>query len=325
LERQGLDANAFAGGGLVRSKDFVALPGRDAASTIAGPAAAEGSSSTSRPEPIAATAAAYLTEELPRSKRTEANYLRSAYHNTLMSTVTVSCRTRGMRAAATPRAQSGGLTGIILFETARLVRKYPTFNACFADGNARYYEHVNVGFAIDAGHGLKVPVVRHADRKGIAEIVAELRELMIAYLDDRLPLESLTGATFTVTDLSGEGVSSFHPLINQGQSAILGICAETFAPGSREGTFNLVLSFDHQLSEGRTAARFLNDLRERLAAYESAMTPDVEAEVQEPRCARCHTTITELRNLDRTSHFLIQTVAPDGSVKLICTICLLGN
>ena len=43
------------------------------------------------------------------------------------------------------------------------------------------------------------------------------------------------------------------------------------------------------------------------------------------RCARCHTTAAELHDLDPSSHFLIQTVGSDGTVKLICTICLLGH
>ncbi len=324
LDRQGLDANAFNGHGLVRSKDLASPPRRERAQATSGLPGEV--SSAARPEPVAASGVAYRTERLPRTKRTEANYLRSAYNNTLLSAVTVSCPTRGFRSTAGEPSQSGATaTATILFEAARLLRKYPAFNAYCAHGSAHYYDDVNIGFAVDAGRGLKVPVIHHADRKGMVEIVAETRDLMIAYLEDKLTLEALAGATFTVTDLSGEGVSAFHPLINQGQSAILGICAEVFPPGSRVGTFNLVLSFDHQLSDGRTAARFLNDLRERLGAYESVMRPKVESDVARPCCARCHTTVAELHDLDPSSHFLIQTVGTDGLVKLICTICLLGN
>ncbi len=313
----------FEGRGLVRTIDL-----STAGNQPKGPAITEtrASSVTGRSEPVAATGVAYRTEGLPRSKRTEANYLRSASSNTLLSTVTVSCPTCGLRSLASESSRSGGsLSSIIVFEAARLMRKYPAFNAFYADSGSHYYEDVNVGFALDAGRGLKVPVIRHADRKGMSEIVGEMRELMVAYLEDRLPLDALAGGTFTVTDLSGEGVSAFHPLINQGQSAILGVCAEVHPPGSREGTFNLVLSFDHQLSEGRTAARFLNDLRERLGAYESVMRPEKKAVVAQPRCSRCHTTVAELDELDPAGHFLIQTVGSDGSLKLICTICLSGN
>ena len=85
------------------------------------------------------------------------------------------------------------------------------------------------------GAGLKVPVLREADAKSITEIASEMRDLVVTYLDDALAVGSLAGGTFTVTDLSGEGVTAFHPLINQGQSAILGICAEVFRPVPARG------------------------------------------------------------------------------------------
>ncbi len=324
LERHGLDPNAFDGRGLVRSKDLAATLGRAETGPESAPAGPP-ESATVR-EPIAAMGVPFRTEPLPRSKRTEVSYLRSAYENNLMSSVTVSCRTRGLRDSVREATGSAdGVTAIILFEVARLARKYPIFNAFHADGSVHFYEEVNVGFAIDAGHGLKVPVIHLADRKGIAEITDELRELVVAYLEDKLPVQALTGGTFTVTDLSAEGVSAFHPLINRGQSAILGISAEVFPPGGREGTFNLVLSFDHQLAEGRTAARFLNDLRQRLGSYEFAIKRDDGDDAGDPRCARCDRTAAELHKLDPNRHFLLPSVRPDGSVQLICTICMLSH
>ncbi len=324
LEQSGLDREAFAGSGLVRSKDLLRPPERPEAGSTSPPA--DETLSVACPEPSTASGVAYRREPLRRTKRTEANYLRSAYHNTLLSAVTVSCPTGGLRAAASQSAQSGySVTAIIVFEAARLLRKYPSFNACYADGEAHYYEDVNIGFAVDAGRGLKVPVIHHADRKGIVEINTEMGELVGDYLADELSVKALTLGTFTVTDLSGEGVATFHPLINQGQSAVLGICAEVFPPGSRQGTFNLVLSFDHQLSEGRTAAQFLNDLRQRIGSYESVLKREDAGVTEEPRCARCYRTATESYKLDPHRHFLIQTIRSDGSVQLICTICMLSH
>ena len=215
------------------------------------------------------------SERLTRAKRVEAKSLRDGAETTLPSVVTVACPTRGFRAAVAHQAAVGDIaTAVIVAETARLLRKYPVFNAYHADGNINYYENVNIGFAIDAGRGLKVPVIRDADRKEIVAIAAELRELVVTYLDDRLTVESLAGGTFTVTDLSGENVVAFHPLISRGQAAILGVCAEVSLPGTGAGAFNLVLGFDHQLSEGRTAGRFLGELRERLAQYEETFLRD---------------------------------------------------
>jgi pyruvate/2-oxoglutarate dehydrogenase complex dihydrolipoamide acyltransferase (E2) component len=66
-------------------------------------------------------------------------------------------------------------------------------------------------------------------------------------------------------------VLSFQPLINHRQSAILGVGAEFRAPGASEGYYQLILAFDHRLSEGRAAAQFLKDLRDQLSAYETAV------------------------------------------------------
>jgi pyruvate/2-oxoglutarate dehydrogenase complex dihydrolipoamide acyltransferase (E2) component len=261
-------------------------------------------------------------ERLARAKRVEAKSLRAGAEFTLPSTVTVACPTRGFRDAVARQAAVGGsATAVIVAEAARLLRKYPAFNAYHDDGTMRVYESVNVGFAVDAGRGLKVPVVRDADRKDIAAIAAEMRDLVVAYLDDALTVESLAGGTFTVTDLSGEGVAAFHPLISRGQSAILGVCAEVSLPGAAAGWFNLVLGFDHQLSEGRTAARFLNELRERLAHYESTVVRGDRAGAEEPRCARCQ---AGYRELAANGHALIQAVGADGSVRLLCKLCFEG-
>jgi len=260
------------------------------------------------------------SEPLSRAKRTEGKYLRSGFESTLASVVTVACPTRGFRAAFGADA-----TPLVVFEVARLLRKYPAFNAYHDDGVVHYYDEVNVGFAVDAGRGLKVPIIREADRKGATAIGSEMRDLVVGYLGDVLPVEALSGGTFTLTDLSGEGVVAFHPLINRGQSAILGLCAEVFPGGGREGTFNLVLAFDHQIAEGRTAARFLGDLRDRLASHEASASKPGEmgpgSTAEEPRCSRCQASYAALA---ADGHPLVQTVRGDGSTRLLCKLCLEG-
>jgi pyruvate dehydrogenase E2 component (dihydrolipoamide acetyltransferase) len=201
----------------------------------------------------------------------EIRHLRAAQAHTLASSVTVSCPTAGLRSLlrATGDMVSSPLP-IVLYECARLLKKYPAFNAVFADGRAGYYEEVNIGLAIDYGKGLMVPVVRHADQKELSAIAEEIMDLMYRYLHQELKAEDLSGGTFVISDLSAEGVVSFAPLINQGQSAILGIGSELFpVPGA--GAFNLTLTFDHQLAEGRMAAKFVNELAERLQAREASL------------------------------------------------------
>ncbi len=325
IARLGLDPKAFEGRGLVRARDVA--PAADAPAPTAkgranGAAPATGPAPDApRPRPVAASGVGTRAEKLSRAKRTEGKYLRSGFETTLASVITVTCPTRGFRAAFGAEASA-----LIAFEVARLLRKYPAFNAYHDDGEAHYYEEVNLGFAVDAGRGLKVPVVRGADRKGVAELAAEMGDLVVAYLGDELAVEALSGGTFTMTDLSGEGVTAFHPLINRGQSAILGICAEAIPAGSPggEGTFNLVLAFDHQLAEGRSAARFLADLRDRLAAHEAsarAASPAPAAAIEEePRCSRCLKSCGDLG--DETP--MLQTVRADGSKRHLCILCLEG-
>lgn len=260
---------------------------------------------------IPASGVGFRTEALPRAKKIEAKYIRSAYDSTLASVVTVACPTGGFRAKAGDRAPA-----LILFETARLLRKYPTLNAFHRDGEINLYDDVNLGYAIDAGRGLKVPVLRGADRKSVDEIADGLREALVAYLGDELPVESLSGGTFTVTDLAGEGVASFVPLINQGQSAILGVGGEV------AGHYSLVLTFDHQLSEGRLAARFLNELKARLAHHEGAMGPASAVSAEMPCCVRCARTAEEL---DALGIYLVPTARPGGASRLLCTRCLRGR
>lgn len=178
------------------------------------------------------------------------------------------------------------------------------------------YEQVNPGVAMDDGRGLKVAVIQDCDRLSLNQVTERLRELTLAYLDDKLKPTEIANATFTVSDLSGMQVSSFVPVISENQGAILGVGCEQFFAGDRAGFFSLNLAFDHQLSDGRTAAQFLNELKDRLAAYEAvAGGTDVEPEMQ---CVRCARTTGELR---RSSHFLVNAAVPEG---YLCSLCLGG-
>lgn len=330
LQQHGLDPQRFVGYGLVRASDVLALLG---AKSVPAPAApGPPSMMPTRPRtadaPIPAAGVPFRSEPLPRSKQTEIRYLASGYHNTLPSVVTVAVPTRGWRAAAAQGAHApGSTTAIILFEVARLLRHYPRFNGFYADGAAHLYEAVNIGFALDAGHGLKVPVIRQADTKSLPEIAGEMQAFLRGYLDNTLRVDDLTAGTFTITDLSSEGVLTFHPLINQGQAAILGIGSEYGGRvGSAEGSFTLILAFDHQLTEGRQAAQFLQELARRLQAYEAAMQAQ-PSDTSEPHCALCLTSLSRLRQLDhgqRGAHFLLQTIQPDGTRAYRCSLCLQG-
>ena len=315
LSRHGLDPEQFAKRGLVRAQDVLACLPVPAEATIPGEARSQkGPQNTRILGPAAGVP--YRTEQISRSKRLEIAFLRSGSQHTLPSAVTLTCPTRGLRAAAERAGMS--LSAVLVYEAGRLLQKFPAFNSFFADDCHHFYQEVNIALAFDAGQGLKTPVLRRADAKSLQELEGELRELMVQYLNDELAVESLAGGTFTITDLAQEGAAFFSPLINQGQSAILGVGAELFAPEQSQGWFHLILAFDHQLSNGREATQFLVELRRRLLAYEQAWGG---VHREEPFCQHCERTLSTLREIK--AH-LVEEVRPDGAKGQVCSLCLRG-
>jgi 2-oxoglutarate dehydrogenase E2 component (dihydrolipoamide succinyltransferase) len=268
LREHKLDPQQFAHLPLVKAEDVLAFLEK-----VDGNGAGVGRSTTGDASKAAVSAGVPLRwQDLSRRKLGEIRYLRSGQHNALASSITVSCPTRGLRSLL--RATGGAVsapTPIIVYEAARLLRKYPAFNAVCSGERVGYYDEVNIGVAMDYDKGLLVPVVRNADQKELTAIAEELWELMYKYMRQELTAEDLSGGTFVISDLSAEDVASFVPLINQGQSAILGIGSELFPSANTAGSFNLILTFDHQLAEGRMAAKFLNELAERIQAQETSL------------------------------------------------------
>ncbi len=145
---------------------------------------------------------------------------------------------------------------MIISETARLLTKYNLFNGFFNDGACNVYDEINVGIAINIGKGLKVPVIKNADKLSLKDISNSVKDLSLKYFREELSLSDLTGGTFTATDLSTMGIVDFNPVINNMQSAILGVCA--VMPGTN--FFKIILTFDHNMADGMMAAAMLNEL-----------------------------------------------------------------
>ncbi len=311
LDRHKISPALFDGYALIRAADVLQRISQDP------PAAQPDEPSQS---PSAPNQVPVRRVKLSKRKQAEVSNLSWGRHNTLPSTVSVQVSTRGLKAAVSRHEKLAGNTAaIVLYEVGRLLRKYPELNAFSSDGAVYFYEEVNVGFAIDAGRGLKVPIIRNADTKSVLEIAEEMQELLVSYLNDQINTGSLAGGTFTITDLSGQNVLTFHPLLNMRQSAILGIGAE-YPNGGIERFFNLILSFDHQISEGRQAAEFLEELSQRLRSYEQALRLP-EDDGDDACCSRCLAPLAELRH---RNHYLVLTIGPSGSTQPVCTVCLQG-
>jgi pyruvate/2-oxoglutarate dehydrogenase complex dihydrolipoamide acyltransferase (E2) component len=259
MQAHGLTAADFAGKILVRKQDVLDRLNKTVAP--AAPAALE--SRIGQP---------FHETPLSKMKRFEGATLAAGSRNAVTSAVSVTCFTRGLRKLLkTHPVETGNLSAVIVYEAARLLPKYPALNAAYRAGAMLQYEQVHIGFALDDGRGLKVAVFRDCDRMSLEQVADELFALTAAYIADKLTPAQICGATFTISDLSAFGVSGVLPVISENQGAILAVGGEQFAPGAEWGSYSLTLAFDHQLSDGRTAALFLNALKKRLQHYEDAV------------------------------------------------------
>jgi pyruvate dehydrogenase E2 component (dihydrolipoamide acetyltransferase) len=160
------------------------------------------------------------------------------------------------------------------------LRKFPDFNASLdaATNDAiirKNYWHI--GFAADTPNGLVVPVIKDADKKGIFETAAETSALAAKAREGKLAPSDMQGGTFSISSLGGIGGTSFTPIINAPEVAILGVCRSTMKPVWDGKQFAprlilpLSLSWDHRVVDGAAAARFNAHLAALLADFRRVM------------------------------------------------------
>ena len=159
------------------------------------------------------------------------------------------------------------------------LKKFPVFNSSLdAKGeNLILKQYYHIGFAADTPNGLVVPVVKDADKKGIAQIAQEMGELSAQARDGKLKPADMQGASFTISSLGGIGGTAFTPIINAPEVAILGLSKSDIKPVWDGKAFvprlmmPTSLSYDHRVIDGAMAARFsvyltevLGDMRKTL-------------------------------------------------------------
>lgn len=199
------------------------------------------------------------------SKMLEVVRLAAVYDQVIPSLVSValSCeRVDRHLQRLTARIGPVSLLELVIHDVARLLGDFPDLNGFYAHGRAWRYRSIVVGFAINLGRSLRVPVVRRTPELSMIEIARSVRDLSLKYMRNELTVADVSGGTFTITDLSGYGVVHVTPVLNDRQSAILAICAERPESGYRE----LVMTFDHRMTDGMRAAAFLGALRTGLEA-----------------------------------------------------------
>ncbi|PPA74097.1 dihydrolipoyllysine-residue acetyltransferase [Achromobacter spanius] len=153
------------------------------------------------------------------------------------------------------------------------LKKFPEFNASLDGDNLVLKQYYHIGFAADTPNGLVVPVIRDADKKGILQIAQEMTDLSKKARDGKISPAEMQGGCFSISSLGGIGGTSFTPIINAPEVAILGVSRSAHKPVWDGKQFvprlmvPLSLSYDHRVIDGASAARFNAHLGALLADF----------------------------------------------------------
>jgi len=157
------------------------------------------------------------------------------------------------------------------------LKKFPEFNSSLDGENLVMKKYFNIAFAADTPNGLVVPVVKNVDRKSISEIAIESGELAKKARDGKLGPAEMSGACFTISSVGGIGGTSFSPIVNAPEVAILGVSKSIMKPVWNGKEFEprlilpLSLSADHRVIDGALGTRFNVYLAQLLADMRRAL------------------------------------------------------
>jgi pyruvate dehydrogenase E2 component (dihydrolipoamide acetyltransferase) len=169
------------------------------------------------------------------------------------------------------------MLGFLIKAVVAALKQHPEFNASLDGDQLVYKKYYHIGFAADTPNGLMVPVLKDADKKGLSEIARETSELAKKARDGKLSPAEMQGGTFSISSLGGIGGTSFTPIINAPEVAILGVSKGYMKPVWNGKEFEprlmlpLSLSYDHRVIDGAAGARFNNVLRSLLSDFRRAV------------------------------------------------------
>ena len=157
------------------------------------------------------------------------------------------------------------MTAIAMKAAVVCLKEFPKFNSSLdpQTNELVYRKFFHIGCAVDTPNGLLVPVVRDCDQKSVSEIAAALTDVAVRARDRKVGLDEMQGACFTITNLGGIGGTSFTPIVNYPEVAILGMSRGRKELQLVDGNIDerlmlpLSLSYDHRVINGADAARFI--------------------------------------------------------------------
>ena len=272
-ERNGIDLAGVMGSGpggriiiadvLAAKKQLAAAPDAGAAPVIAAPA------------PLAAPAtpdAEFDLVPVRGARKVTAQRMQASLAGTAQVTLTryadataLLAFVKRLRAVTEERGLPKiGVNDLVLFATARAVAAHPEANSVFDWEGIRQYRSVHLGFAVDTGQALLVPVIRNADSLSIGQIAAAAKGSIDKARAGKLSTPEMEGGTFTVSNLGSLGVHWFTPVLNTPQSCILGVGAAHQTHPEAPSLLPLSLTFDHRALDGAAAAGVLTAIAQAI-------------------------------------------------------------
>jgi len=161
-----------------------------------------------------------------------------------------------------------GLMSFFVKATIEALKAFPALNAEVRGESIVFHNYYDIGVAVGGGKGLVVPILRNAERLGLAEIETAIKDFGTRAQTGKLKLEELQGGTFTISNGGVYGSMMSTPIINPPQSGVLGLHRIMDRPIALNGQvvirpmMYLALTYDHRLVDGREAVSFLVRIKE---------------------------------------------------------------
>jgi 2-oxoglutarate dehydrogenase E2 component (dihydrolipoamide succinyltransferase) len=161
-----------------------------------------------------------------------------------------------------------GFMSFFVKAVVEALKQIPVLNAELRGTDIVYKNYFDIGIAVGGGRGLVVPIIRHAEHLGLAEIEQAIADYGKRAKENKLELEELSGGTFTISNGGVYGSMLSTPIVNPPQSGILGLHAIQDRPVARDGQvvirpmMYVALTYDHRIVDGREAVTFLRLVKE---------------------------------------------------------------
>jgi pyruvate dehydrogenase E2 component (dihydrolipoamide acetyltransferase) len=247
------------------------------APAAAAPAAPQGSGIPEIPAQDFSKFGPVETQALPRIKKVSGPFLHRSWlniphvtHNDEADITELDAYRKRLDTAAKNEKNPYRVTllAFLVKAVVAALKEYPEFNSSLTPEKDAIIlkQYYNIGIAVDTPGGLVVPTVKDADRKGIVELSREFMAISAKARDGKLKGDDMAGGTFTISSLGGIGGTSFTPIVNAPEVAILGVVRSAMKPvwnGTEFVPRNMLplsVSYDHRVIDGALAARFTRHL-----------------------------------------------------------------